>query len=236
MAQQQLLWSLNSYNMKLDPLETQHSKFDNSRLWFDCLFMRDNGTYATSHSLPSCGLSANKCWTLQSQRTRKCKNNKSESARYSKHLRLKIMFLFLFLISTVLSSHPVVYMSRLMTNPTKWHVCPVKTQVSLGIQAVCSEFSLSAWRKLGSLATHWAHSEDWSDWADATAKTLIRLDAQADLSLRWAHSHFVGFVMRWLLCIMFGCYSTTLSLLLYDSVMVTLQHYHCFYKVYWLQY
>ena len=28
----------------------------------------------------------------------------------------------------------------------------------------------------------------WSDWADA----------QADLSLRWAHSHFVGFVMRWL--------------------------------------
>ena len=28
----------------------------------------------------------------------------------------------------------------------------------------------------------------WSDWADA----------QADLSLRWAHSHFVGFVMSWL--------------------------------------
>ena len=25
------------------------------------------------------------------------------------------------------------------------------------------------------------------------------VDAQADLSLRWAHSHFVGFVMRWLL-------------------------------------
>ena len=31
-----------------------------------------------------------------------------------------------------------------------------------------------------SLASHWAHSED-SD--------------QADLSLRWAHTHFVGFVM-----------------------------------------
>ena len=29
-----------------------------------------------------------------------------------------------------------------------------------------------------------------------TAKTLIRLgDAQADLSFRWAHTHFVGFVM-----------------------------------------
>ena len=30
----------------------------------------------------------------------------------------------------------------------------------------------------------------WSDWADA----------QADLSLRWAHNHFVGFVMRRLKC------------------------------------
>ena len=28
----------------------------------------------------------------------------------------------------------------------------------------------------------------WSDWADV----------QADLSLRWAHSHFVGFVVSWL--------------------------------------
>ena len=30
----------------------------------------------------------------------------------------------------------------------------------------------------------------WTDWADA----------QADLSLRWPHSHFVGFVMRRLIC------------------------------------
>ena len=30
----------------------------------------------------------------------------------------------------------------------------------------------------------------WSDWADA----------QADLSLRWAHSHLAGFVMRQLIC------------------------------------
>ena len=48
----------------------------------------------------------------------------------------------------------------------------------------------SAWRKLGSLAAHWAYSEDWSDLADA----------QADLSLCWAHSHFVCFVMRRLKC------------------------------------
>ena len=43
-------------------------------------------------------------------------------------------------------------------------VRPAKTQISLGIRPVWPESSLSAWRKLGSLATHWAQ-----------AKTLIRL-------------------------------------------------------------
>ena len=107
-----------------------------------------------------------------------------------------------------------------------WHdktdkvsVRSAKTQISLGIRPVWSESSLSAWRMLGSLATHWTLSEDsdqpghppslirvfavrmknawvlryplnalrrvWSDWADA----------QADLSLRWAHTQFVGFVI-----------------------------------------
>ena len=37
---------------------------------------------------------------------------------------------------------------------------PAKTQISLGFRPVWSESSLSAWRKLGSLATHCAHSED----------------------------------------------------------------------------
>ena len=45
--------------------------------------------------------------------------------------------------------------------------------------------SLPAWRKLESLATHYADSEDWSeDWSDW-------VDAQADLSLRWAHTLLV---------------------------------------------
>ena len=56
-------------------------------------------------------------------------------------------------------------MSHLMTKPTKWHVWSAKTQISLDIRPVWSECLLSAWRKLGSLATHWVHSEDWSDWA-----------------------------------------------------------------------
>ena len=54
-----------------------------------------------------------------------------------------------------------------------------------------STLNIFSWQKW---ATQWAQSEDsdqtgrilWSDWADA----------QADRSLRWAHSHFVGFVMR----------------------------------------
>ena len=61
---------------------------------------------------------------------------------------------------------------------------PAKTRISLGICPLWSESSLSAWRKLGSLATHWANNKDWSDW----------VDAQADLSLRWAHTRFAGFV------------------------------------------
>ena len=42
----------------------------------------------------------------------------------------------------------------------KMSVRPAKTQISLGIRPVWSESSLSAWRNLVSLATHWAHSED----------------------------------------------------------------------------
>ena len=77
----------------------------------------------------------------------------------------------------VLNSFFFSNMSCRMTKLTKWHVRPLKTQISRSILPVWSQSSLSAWRKLGSLATHWAHSEDWSDW----------MDAQADLSLCWAH-------------------------------------------------
>ena len=59
-------------------------------------------------------------------------------------------------------------MSCLMTKPTKWSVRPVKTQISLGVRPVWSASSLSAWKK---------HGKDWLDW----------VDAQADLSLCWAH-------------------------------------------------
>ena len=76
-----------------------------------------------------------------------------------------------------------VHLSRLMTKPTKWLLRPAKTQNSLGIHPVWSESLLSAWRTLGSLATHWACSGDWPDWADA----------QAGLNLCWAHIWFCCF-------------------------------------------
>ena len=53
----------------------------------------------------------------------------------------------------------------------KMAVRPAKTQIILGIRRPgWSESSLSAWRKLGSLATHWAHSEDsgCSSWPESS--------------------------------------------------------------------
>ena len=72
-------------------------------------------------------------------------------------------------------------MSRLVTKPTKWHVRPAKTQISLGIYPVWSESSLSAWRKLGSLTTHWVHSEG-SDQTGRMSR-LIRVFAGRTVTL-----------------------------------------------------
>ena len=74
-------------------------------------------------------------------------------------------------------------LSQRRTKPTKLHVRPAKTQISLGIRPVWLESSLSAWRNLGSLATHWAHNEDsdlslggcpgWSVFAGRTCFCLF---------------------------------------------------------------
>ena len=79
-----------------------------------------------------------------------------------------------------------------MTKPTKWHVRSAKTQISLGIRPVWSESSLSAWRKLGSLATHGAHSED----SDQTGRmTLIRLGRCPGWSESSLGAHAVSLVL-----------------------------------------
>ena len=86
-------------------------------------------------------------------------------------------------------------LSHLMTKPAKWHVRPVKTQLNLGIRSVWSESSLSAWRKLRSLATHWVHSEDY----DQTGRRPRLIWVFAGRTY-----HFVGFVMRQLICVYFA--------------------------------
>ena len=68
------------------------------------------------------------------------------------------------------------HMSHLTTKTTKWHVCPAKTQSSL-----------SAWRKLGSLATHWVHCQD----SDQTGQMPRLIQVFAGCT-----DHFVGFVTR----------------------------------------
>ena len=98
-------------------------------------------------------------------------------------------------------------MSRLMTNATKWHLRPAKTQISLGIRPVWSESSLSAWRKLGSLPTHWAYIEDSDQtgrmprliWVFA-GRTVILLILSCRGSyfqvVYWTYSNKMSLVMR----------------------------------------
>ena len=52
-------------------------------------------------------------------------------------------------------------------------------------QPLISDFAVRM-KKAWVLSYPLSQSEDWLDW----------VDAQADLSLQWAQSHFVGFVMR----------------------------------------
>ena len=78
-------------------------------------------------------------------------------------------------------------MSHCMSKPTIWHFRPVKTQISLGIRPVWSESSLSAWRKVWSLVTRWAHFGD-----SAQTRRMSRLIWTFALCT----CHFFGFVMR----------------------------------------
>ena len=75
------------------------------------------------------------------------------------------------------------HMSRLMTNPTKWHVRPATTQISRGIRPVWSESSLcTQWIAKDPSFLH-TDSED----SDQTGR-MPRL-----ICLRWAHISFCWF-------------------------------------------
>ena len=70
--------------------------------------------------------------------------------------------------------YPEEQMSHSMTKPTKW---PLRTTSASSDQSL----QYAHMKKLPIERT--AHSEDWSDWADA----------QADMSLRWTHRSFCWF-------------------------------------------
>ena len=65
-----------------------------------------------------------------------------------------------------------------MTKPTKWHVRPANTKISLGF-AQFDQSLLSAGRKLGSLATHSAHSEDSRSGMASAQSDLSSLGTQS---------------------------------------------------------
>ena len=71
-------------------------------------------------------------------------------------------------------------MSRLVIKPTKW-LCAQRRLRSAWASAQSDQFSLSAWRKLGSSGTHLAHSED----SDQTGQMprLIWIFARRTLTL-----------------------------------------------------
>ena len=79
-------------------------------------------------------------------------------------------------------------LSHDMTKPTKW-VWAQRRLRSAQASAQSDQTSLSARKKAWVLSYPLnAQRRLWSDWADV----------QADPSLRWPHTHFVGSVMSWL--------------------------------------
>ena len=83
-----------------------------------------------------------------------------------------------------ISFHCERWVSCCKTNPTKWPVHRVNTQISLGIRPIWSQSSLSAWRNFGPYSYPLSTQRRlWSDW----------MHAQSDLSLRWVHISFCLF-------------------------------------------
>ena len=84
----------------------------------------------------------------------------------------------------------ILKLSHGMRNPAFRGLKPAKSQMSrLMTKPTKSQQRLrSAWASAQSDQSSLCTQRLCSDWTDA----------QADLSLRWAHIHFVGFVMSWL--------------------------------------
>ena len=87
---------------------------------------------------------------------------------------------------------PLFFTNELPHDKTnKVTVRSAKTQISLGICPVWSESLLSAWRKLGSLATHWAHSED-SDQTGRMPRLIWVSTGRTRILLVWSRGSSNG--------------------------------------------
>ena len=89
------------------------------------------------------------------------------------------------------------YLSRFVTKPTMW-LCARRRLRSAWASAQSDQSSLSAWRLLGSLATHWAHSEDCDQtgrmprliWVFARRSlTLLVLSRGGSFVVSWRQNH-----------------------------------------------
>ena len=108
-----------------------------------------------------------------------CTASNKDADQISRLLFVNIMDMF---------SHSIAQiMSHNMTKPTKWPVHTAKTLISLGIRPVWSMYSLSAWRNLGSLATHWIFS--------ALRRLLWRRMARLIWIFVGHTGHFIGFLL-----------------------------------------
>ena len=88
-----------------------------------------------------------------------------------------------------------------MTKPTKW-VCAQRRLRSAWASTQSDQSSLSAWRKLGSLATHWAHCEDSEQTGRMprlirvfAGRTLILLVLSCRSSNIWRNQQ--GYLWQW---------------------------------------
>ena len=77
--------------------------------------------------------------------------------------------------------------SYLMTKPTKWPLCPAKTQISLGIRPVWSE---------SSQCTQWVAEDPVFLHADSKDSDQTGRMHRLICVFAWRNGHFAGFVMR----------------------------------------
>ena len=106
-------------------------------------------------------------------------------------LHFSLPLLYLQLRTAILGPHRIVFnrkMSRLVKNQHN-DCAPSEDSDQPGHPPSLIRFFAVRMKKVWVLSYPLsAQRRLWPDWADA----------EADLSLRWAHRHFVGFVMRWL--------------------------------------